>query len=170
MLFVEPNIPALKSCWKRAERFAKEGVVEGQHRVWQKNAQAALAYDYDAGVLNWVAERVDAWCQDNIIEGNTSMAALLYWWKGEMFFDPTALPDGLEAPTAIPEYDFSELPATMSEALTIKGHPDTQLMHFAFRGELEYTRQRCRQEQDQQRELDAFQPTELQKGKRELRK
>ena len=99
MLFHDHNIQAMKSCWKRAERFARKGEIHGQHLVWKSNVEAAMSAEYDLGLLSWVAERIDLWCQDNLIDGDESMAALLYWWKEQMFFDPTALPNDLEFQT-----------------------------------------------------------------------
>lgn len=91
MLFHSPDIKSLQACWKRAERFAKQGPVEGQHKVWLSNAKAAQGYQYDIQPLSWLAAKIDQWCQANLIDADDSMAALLHEWQQLMPCDPTYL-------------------------------------------------------------------------------
>ena len=93
MLLHTPKMTDIKQCLKRANAFAAEGVVSGKHAVWLSNAYAVQENRYDIFPIAWLASKINTWAETNILEGDASMAALLYEWKSMLFFDPEKLSD-----------------------------------------------------------------------------
>ena len=111
----------LSSCYKRANQFAVEGVINNRHPLaaaWsnaklmlnakndyktkpknpkklKKHLERRLKDDtYDISILDWFALKVDCFLKDNLIDGDTCLAAILYEWKSYLKFEPTLLKDG----------------------------------------------------------------------------
>lgn len=117
MFFCTPDrtFKRLSSCYKRAERFAKKGTIDQSHplaaawgncqmlldaksdyKVKPKNpSKLNMHYErrrndaaYDIVLLDWFAERVENFSKGNLLEGDTSLQAMLFEWKERLLFDP----------------------------------------------------------------------------------
>ena len=120
MFFHKPDtsFKRLIGCYKRAEIFAKKGVIDNKHPLAAAWSNAKLMLDaksnyktkpknpkklkkhlekrlkddtHDISILDWFSLKVDAFLKDNLIDGDVSLAAILYEWKSYLKFDPTAL-------------------------------------------------------------------------------
>ena len=103
----------LKSCWKRAESFAKKGIIDSSHKLAAAWSNCKLFCDAEdlrpmnlcesyAGYekyivsemlqtivyLDWFATKINDYAKNNIINGDTSVAAILYEWQEKMMFNP----------------------------------------------------------------------------------
>ena len=92
----------LKSCWKRAERFAKKGKWKYDEKepiaiAWANVKMFLEAHEGDYAeqihFLDWFAIKLDKYSETHILEGDERVAAILYKWKQFMFFDPSKIKD-----------------------------------------------------------------------------
>ena len=107
----------IRSCWRRANSFAKKGEMEESHplfitwsnvllfldanipgpppkkekRLWGHKRRVALSHVFDITIMDWMAMKIDDYSKNNILKGDSTVSAILFEWKERMFFDPTGL-------------------------------------------------------------------------------
>lgn len=118
MIFHTPDTSykTLKSCWKRADKLAQEGIIDTKHPLaaaWSNCLLFCNAEDkrpmylceslegyrkYIASemaqtivCLDWFAKKIDDYAIKNMLTGDSAIAAMLYEWKQRMIFDPTLI-------------------------------------------------------------------------------
>lgn len=114
MLMHEPDrsYKRLTGCWKRADSFAEAGKIDPSHPLATAWANCKIVLDaatyecpttdaekieqvasacFDVSCLDWFALRLDEFSKTNMLDGDATVAAILYEWKERMFFDPTKL-------------------------------------------------------------------------------
>ena len=105
----------IRSCWRRANSFAKKGEMEESHplfitwsnvllfldanipgpppkkekRLWGHKRRVALSHVFDITIMDWMAMKIDDYSKNNILKGDSTVSAILFEWKERMFFDPT---------------------------------------------------------------------------------
>lgn len=93
---VDVTLKRLKSCWRRSNRYAKEGAIDLAHPLaiaWSNCKDLFLSHlnykkrDYknDLIVLDWFANKVELFSKDNLLDGDETVAAILYEWEQYMF-------------------------------------------------------------------------------------
>lgn len=116
MIFHQPDrtMSRLKSCWKRADYFAKKGAIDNRHPLaaawsncalfmssWepsrastrlQREEEDGKEIAFDAVCLDWFAERLDRYAAGNLLSGDATVAAILFEWRLAMPFHPDPPP------------------------------------------------------------------------------
>lgn len=118
MIFHAPDtsFARIKSCWKRAAKFAAAGEIDSSHPLapaWSNcklmvdaedngkpytatdiktiEREAAEACTFSISCLDWFAQKLDDYSKINLIAGDKNIAAMLHEWQARMVFDPTKL-------------------------------------------------------------------------------
>lgn len=118
MLFHAPDtsFARLKSCWKRAGRFAAPDKIEPSHPLAAAWANCEMMLDAEDGgrpytstdlktiekeageacafsisCLDWFAQKLDGYSKTHMLDGDANIAAMLHEWRARMVFDPTKL-------------------------------------------------------------------------------
>lgn len=100
MIFHKPDttMGRLNSCLKRAKRFAKQGKIDKAHPlytqysnfVWYADGQESIEVDELVQTLiglDWFALKIDDYSKSNMLEGDETLAAMLYEWQKRMPFN-----------------------------------------------------------------------------------
>lgn len=114
----DTTMKRLKGCIKRADKYAKKGCIDKSHPLYVKFSNAMWYFDgeisdYEYGqenpnctredvikhgaeqtlqnmiCLDWFAMKVDEHLKSNMIEGDETLAAMLFEWKSKMPFSTT---------------------------------------------------------------------------------
>lgn len=103
MIFHTPDrsLKRLAACWKRAESFAHEGVIDYSHKLGPAWGNCKLFLDasdntqdervYDLVLLDWFAERIDEYAKTNMMKDDETLSAILHEWKSRMRFNPVLM-------------------------------------------------------------------------------
>lgn len=99
MIFHQPDTTKcrLNSCLKRAQRFAKQGNIDKSHPLytqyanflWYVDGQESLDVDEIVQTmigLDWFALKVENYSKSNMLDGDETLAAMLYEWQKRMPF------------------------------------------------------------------------------------
>ena len=117
----EPGFKALTAMCKRASRFAAPGRIDSAHRLaaaWSNvklmnsawsvpaasgdclyPAMALVPHELavDMRNLDWFAGKVDAYCKDKLVTGDSTFAAICHEWLRALWFLPPGLPGDVVA-------------------------------------------------------------------------
>jgi hypothetical protein len=103
MIFHKPDttFKTLKSCWKRAAFFAEKNIIDINHPLavaWDNcklflDASDGSAEDitFNLVLLDGFAQKVGFFAKDNMIDGDSSLAGILYEWRSYMPCNPTLI-------------------------------------------------------------------------------
>lgn len=99
MIFHQPDttLSRLNSCLKRAKRFAKRGEIDKSHPlytqysnfIWYADGQEELNEEQLVQTmigLDWFALKVEQYAKNNMLDGDKTLAAMLYEWQKRMPF------------------------------------------------------------------------------------
>lgn len=100
----------LRSCWRRAAKLAKKGEIDKNHRLaaaWsnckmfidarepsgaptfrEQTEEDGVELAFNAICLDWFAGKLDAYAKNNMLDGDATVAAILYEWRAAMPFHP----------------------------------------------------------------------------------
>lgn len=116
MLFHAPDnsFARLKSCWKRAAKFAAPGEIDPSHPLAPAWSNCKLMLDaegngkryasfqeyvadederveaavFSLSCLDWFALKLDDYSKSHMLSGDASIAAMLHEWKERLILDP----------------------------------------------------------------------------------
>ena len=99
MIFHTPDtsLVRLKSCLKRADRFAKNGPINKSHALAPAFFNMLMFLDandapnpqedaFDLVVLDWFAKKLDDFSKTSMIDNDCTVHAMLFAWQRKMPF------------------------------------------------------------------------------------